>query len=195
MKTIACGVILTVMCFLNTFSVGEGAIYTKKCLTFNDTFTFDSKGFTGIWYEFRRLLNPLDSEQEDCVVRNYRLLEDGTFKVVKSFQKTKDGLPQYAVGTAELGVFHEPHMPQIYERLNSTNAADQNKSVTIVSTDYIFYAILYSCSPINSTHNLGKVLPHANYLVPLQIGFFQNSQKKYRYYAGIVTCEVLEKYF
>ncbi|XP_050088548.1 apolipoprotein D-like [Anopheles aquasalis] len=154
MKTIASYVILMLVCLLGTFSIGESVIYTKSCLTFEEQYTFKENKFMGKWYEVRRLYDPLDPEQEDCVVMSYRLLEMGAFEIMKSFQMTKDGQPIYASGKAEPRVFHESRIPQFYERLNTTNAADPDTSVDIVTTDYENYAILYSCTSINSTHHL-----------------------------------------
>uniref|UniRef100_A0A2M4AXR8 Putative apolipoprotein d/lipocalin n=1 Tax=Anopheles triannulatus TaxID=58253 RepID=A0A2M4AXR8_9DIPT len=145
---------LAVVCLSGTFCFSEGVLYTKTCLAFEEQYTFKENKFMGKWYEVRRLYDPLDPEQEDCVVMNYRLLEKGAFDILKSFQITKDGQPIYAGGKAEPRVFHESRIPQFYERLNTTNAADPDTSVDIVTTDYENYAILYSCTPINSTHHL-----------------------------------------
>ncbi|XP_050090452.1 apolipoprotein D-like [Anopheles aquasalis] len=150
MKKIADCVILTLMFFLNTFSIGNGAIYTNSCLTFHHSYAFDVEKFLGTWYEQQRVYDPLDPEQEECVGMSYRLLENGTLAIVKSFKKSENGLTSVVGGTAEL---REPGVPQFYERLNSSNTVDQNKSVSILQTDYEYFAILYSCIPINSTHN------------------------------------------
>ncbi|XP_049530209.1 apolipoprotein D-like [Anopheles darlingi] len=154
MKTIGSYVSLMLVCLFGTISISEGVIFTKTCLQFEEQYTFKEKMFMGKWYEVRRLYDPTDPEQEDCVVMSFKLLEKGAFDILKSFQMTKDGLPIYAGGKAEPRVFHESRIPQFFERLNTTNAADPDTSVDIVTTDYENYAILYSCTAINSTHHL-----------------------------------------
>ncbi|ETN61002.1 hypothetical protein AND_007359 [Anopheles darlingi] len=154
MKTTAGYVILMLMCLLGTICIAKDVTTTKSCLTFDHTFTLKVEKFMGKWYEIRRLYDPLDPEQEDCVVVNYWLLENGSFDILKSFQMAKDGHPIYAVGFAELTANNESGVPQFFERINTTNTADSDTSFNIVTTDYENYAILYSCTPINSTHHL-----------------------------------------
>ncbi|XP_050088547.1 apolipoprotein D-like isoform X2 [Anopheles aquasalis] len=102
MKTIAGYFMLMQMCLLGAFSAAEGVLTTESCVSFDHKFTLKVEEFMGRWYEVRRLYDPLDPEQEDCVVMNYEMLENGTFEIQKSFQITENGHPSYVNGTAQL---------------------------------------------------------------------------------------------
>uniref|UniRef100_A0A2M4BVY2 Putative apolipoprotein d/lipocalin n=1 Tax=Anopheles marajoara TaxID=58244 RepID=A0A2M4BVY2_9DIPT len=150
MKTIARSVMLMLLCLLVALNGGEGLLTSKSCVTFNHEYELNVTAFMGRWYEVQRLYDPLDPEQENCVVLNYQLRENGTFEIRKSFQITKEGHPTYVSGTAKLRVVDGSGLPQFYESLN---AAVPGTLINILTTDLENYAILYSCASINSTHN------------------------------------------
>ncbi|XP_058060481.1 apolipoprotein D-like [Anopheles bellator] len=145
---------LLAVCFSAAVGTAHGVLYTKTCLKFEEQYTFKEEKFAGKWYEIRRLYDPSDPEQEDCVVMQYRLGPEGSFTILQSFQITDEGKPIYRSGKAEPRVFHESRVPQFYERFNTTSAADPDTSIDIIATDYASYAIVYSCTPFNATHHL-----------------------------------------
>ncbi|XP_035774287.1 apolipoprotein D-like isoform X2 [Anopheles albimanus] len=136
MKTIAGCVMLMLMFLLGTFGASEGVLTTKSCVTFDHAFALKEEEFMGKWYEVRRLYDPLETEQEDCVVMNYQFLQNGTFEILKSSQMTKDGPPIYVNGTATLRAIYESDIPLFYESLNSPKAAAE--MATMDDGEYLY---------------------------------------------------------
>ncbi|XP_050072151.1 apolipoprotein D-like [Anopheles maculipalpis] len=133
--------------------VCRGALLTTACLQFEEDYNFKEDKFTGIWYEVRRLNDPSDAQHEDCVVMNYKLAAKGSFDMLQSYQIGDESEPIYRGGSAQPKVFQDARIPKFYTRFNTTNPADPDTSIDIVATDYSSYAVVYSCTSINSTHH------------------------------------------
>uniref|UniRef100_A0A182JGZ4 Lipocalin/cytosolic fatty-acid binding domain-containing protein n=1 Tax=Anopheles atroparvus TaxID=41427 RepID=A0A182JGZ4_ANOAO len=131
---------------------GYSVILTKTCLKLEEDFNFKEAEYVGTWYEVRRLYDPSDPEQEDCVVMNYQAREKGSYDTMQSHQITEEGAPIYVSGTAEPQVFEDAKVPRFLERLNTSSNADPDILIQIVAIDYTSYAIVYSCASFNATH-------------------------------------------
>lgn len=131
--------------------VSHGTLLTTACMKFEEDYNFKEEKYVGIWYEVRRLSDP-SAQHEDCVVMNYRLGEQGSFEILQSYQADDESDPIYRSGRAEPKVYLEDRIPKFLERFNTTNGADPDTSIDIVAIDYTSYAIVYSCTSINTTH-------------------------------------------
>uniref|UniRef100_A0A4Y0BQP9 Lipocalin/cytosolic fatty-acid binding domain-containing protein n=1 Tax=Anopheles funestus TaxID=62324 RepID=A0A4Y0BQP9_ANOFN len=134
--------------------VSHGAILTTTCMQFEEDYNFKEDKFAGTWYEVRRLNDPSVPHHEDCVVMNYRISEKGIFNIRQSYQIGDESEPIYRGGVAEPKVLQNARIPKFLERFNTTDAADPDTSIDIVATDYSSYAVIYSCTSINSTHKI-----------------------------------------
>uniref|UniRef100_A0A182NRI2 Lipocalin/cytosolic fatty-acid binding domain-containing protein n=1 Tax=Anopheles dirus TaxID=7168 RepID=A0A182NRI2_9DIPT len=151
MKTITVWM-FAMACLWCAFDGCRGTLLTTACMKFEEDYNFKEDKYVGTWYEVRRLGESEASPHEDCVVMNYRLGDQGSFTILQSYQVGDDGTPIYRSGRAEPKVYQEARIPKFLERFNTTNPADPDISIDIVATDYISYAIVYSCTSINSTH-------------------------------------------
>uniref|UniRef100_A0A182MAI4 Lipocalin/cytosolic fatty-acid binding domain-containing protein n=1 Tax=Anopheles culicifacies TaxID=139723 RepID=A0A182MAI4_9DIPT len=132
----------------------HGTLLTTACIQFEEDYNFKEDKFAGTWYEVRRLNEPSVKQQEDCVVMNYRLGDKGSFNILESYQIGDESEPIYRGGKAEPKVFQDARIPKFFERFNTTDPADPDTSIDIVATDYSSYAVVYSCTSINSTHHV-----------------------------------------
>lgn len=134
--------------------MSHGKLLTTACLQFEEDYNFKEDKFDGTWYEVRRLNEPSVTQHEDCVVINYRLGEKGSFDLRESYQIGDESEPIYRGGKAEPKVFQNARIPKFLQRFNTTDPADPDTSIDIVATDYSSYAVVYSCTSINSTHHV-----------------------------------------
>uniref|UniRef100_A0A182JQH1 Lipocalin/cytosolic fatty-acid binding domain-containing protein n=1 Tax=Anopheles christyi TaxID=43041 RepID=A0A182JQH1_9DIPT len=134
--------------------VSHGMLLTTSCMTFEEDYNFKEDKFDGTWYEVRRLNDHNATQHEDCVVMNYKLGEKGSFEIRESYQVGDESAPIYRSGKAEPKVFQDARIPKFLERFNTTDPADPDISIDIVATDYSSYAVVYSCTSINSTHHI-----------------------------------------
>ncbi|XP_058454783.1 apolipoprotein D-like [Malaya genurostris] len=145
-------VITTALLLLGPVSMVTAVIYEKNCLHFDEAYNFREDRYTGKWYEVRRLADPEVSEQLDCVQEKYtRSSNMLDFDIIRSIQKTAAGDPIYTTGVASPRTYENSKVPQFYLRYNTTSPADPDIQVDIVQTDYLNFAIEYSCNSINST--------------------------------------------
>lgn len=143
---------LLALCLWCAVGFGYGVIYTKTCLKIEEDYNFNEAKYAGTWYEMRRLHDPSDPEQEDCVVMNYKAGEKGHYDILQSYQITEAGSPIYVSGVAEPQVFENSKVPKFLERFNTTKNDEPDGHIEIVAIDYDSYAIVYSCKSINATH-------------------------------------------
>lgn len=130
----------------------QAVIYEKRCLIFEESYNFDESRYAGKWFEIRRLYDPNVIELEDCVQEQYTRAEDRLdFGILRAAQEGPTGEVVYSTGTATPKVFHNSKVPQFIVRYNTTDPADPDTAMDIVQTDYLNYAIVYSCNPINTT--------------------------------------------
>ncbi|EAT38558.1 AAEL009569-PA [Aedes aegypti] len=131
----------------------NAVIYEKHCLIFEESYNFDESRYAGKWYEIRRLYDPNDVELEDCVQEQYTQAEDDklNFDILRAVQEGPTGEVIYSTGTATPKVFRNSKVPQFIVRYNTTDPADPDTAMDIVQTDYLNYAIVYSCNPVNTT--------------------------------------------
>lgn len=143
---------VAVLLLLGSICSIKAVIYEKRCLIFQESYNFDESRYAGKWYEIRRLYDPDDLELEDCVQEQYTQSENKLdFDIVRAVQNGPTGEVSYSTGTATPKVFHNSKVPQFIVRYNTTDPADPDTAMDIVQTDYLNYAIAYSCNPINST--------------------------------------------
>ncbi|XP_053670052.1 apolipoprotein D-like [Anopheles nili] len=133
--------------------VSRGAILTTNCIPFDEDYNFKEDKFDGTWYEVRRLNDPQDVLHEDCVVTNYQIGDEGSFEIQQSYQIGDESEPIYRAGRAEPKVFHNGRVSMFLQRFNTTASADPDTTIDIVATDYTNYAIIYSCTSINTTYH------------------------------------------
>lgn len=153
MATFACRLFFVLSLWCVLLGPCSGVLYTTTCLKFEEDYNFKESQYVGTWYEVRRLHDPSDPEQEDCVVMNYQLRDEGRFDILQSFQFTDDGAPIYRSGWAAPRIFKDSRVPKFLERFNTTAGGDPDTYIDIVATDYTSYAIVYSCTSINGTHH------------------------------------------
>uniref|UniRef100_A0A182QRN5 Lipocalin/cytosolic fatty-acid binding domain-containing protein n=1 Tax=Anopheles farauti TaxID=69004 RepID=A0A182QRN5_9DIPT len=151
MKTITVW-IFTMAYFWSAVEVSHGKLLTTACVSFEEDYNFKEDKYVGTWYEVRRLSDPQEPQHEDCVTMNYKLGEQGSFDILQSYQIGDESEPIYRSGRAEPKIFQDARVAKFLERYNTTDAADPDISIDIVATDYSRYAIVYSCTSINSTH-------------------------------------------
>lgn len=144
--------LLLALCLWCAVGSGYSVLYTKTCLKIEENYNFNEAKYVGTWYEVRRLYDPSDPEQEDCVVMNYKAGEKGHYDILQSYQITKEGSPIYVSGAAEPQVFENSKVPKFLERYNTTKNDEPDSLIEIVAIDYDSYAIVYSCKSINVTH-------------------------------------------
>lgn len=143
---------LLALCLWCAVGSGYSVIYTKTCVKIEENYNFNEAKYVGTWYEVRRLYDPSDPEQEDCVVMNYKAGEKGHYDILQSYQITEEGSPIYVSGVAEPQVFENPKVPKFLERFNTTKNDEPDGLIEIVAINYNSYAIVYSCKSINATH-------------------------------------------
>lgn len=145
-------IVIPVLLLFGSICSIKAVIYEKHCLIFQESYDFNENRYTGKWYEIRRLYDPEDVELEDCVQEQYTQSEDKLdFEIVRAVQQGPTGEVIYSTGTASPKVFNNSKVPQFIVRYNTTDAADPDSAMDIVQTDYLNYAIVYSCNPVNST--------------------------------------------
>lgn len=144
--------IVAVFLLLAVIHTIQAVIYEKHCLIFEESYDFDESRYAGKWYEMRRLYDPNVVELEDCVQEQYSRAEGSLdFDILRAAQEGPTGEVVYSTGTATPKVFHHAKVPQFILRYNTTDPADPDTALDIVKTDYLNYAIVYSCNPVNTT--------------------------------------------
>ncbi|XP_058129629.1 apolipoprotein D-like [Anopheles ziemanni] len=143
---------LLALCLWCAVGSSYSVIFTTTCLKMEENYNFDETKYLGTWYEVRRLYDPSDPEQEDCVVMNYKAGEKGHYDILQSYQITEEGSPIYVSGVAEPEVFENSKVPKFLERYNTTKNSEPDGHVEIVAINYDSYAIVYSCISINASH-------------------------------------------
>lgn len=151
MKSLAIVAVLSLLLLGAIHSI-QAVIYEKHCLIFEESYNFDESRYAGKWYEIRRLYDPNEVELEDCVQEQYTRAEDRLdFEILRAVQEGPTGEVIYSTGHATPKVFHNSKVPQFIVRYNTTDPAEPDTAMDIVQTDYLNYAIAYSCNPINTT--------------------------------------------
>lgn len=151
MKSLAIAAVLSLLLLGAIHSI-QAVIYEKHCLIFEESYNFDESRYAGKWYEIRRLYDPNEVELEDCVQEQYTRMEDRLdFEILRAVQEGPTGEVIYSTGHATPKVFHNSKVPQFIVRYNTTDPAEPDTAMDIVQTDYLNYAIAYSCNPINTT--------------------------------------------
>lgn len=144
--------VITTGLILAIVSSSVAVIYEKNCIRFEESYTFSEDHFTGKWYEIRRLEDPTSEQEEHCVQEKYtRSPNMMDFEIVRSVQPNASAYPVYSSGVASPRVLANAVVPQFYLRYNTTSPADPDTPIDIVKTDYLNYAIIYSCLQINAT--------------------------------------------
>ncbi|XP_028749932.1 apolipoprotein D [Peromyscus leucopus] len=123
------------------FTAAEGqSFHLGKCPTPSVQENFDVLKYLGRWYEIEKI--PSSFERGDCNQANYLLMENGNIRMVNQ-ERRPDGTMNQVEGEAKHTNLSEPAklLVKFFELTPAT-------PYWILITDYVNYALVYSCTTI-----------------------------------------------
>ncbi|XP_007517485.1 apolipoprotein D [Erinaceus europaeus] len=121
--------------------VAEGqAFHLGKCPTPPVQENFDVNKYLGRWYEIEKI--PVSFEKGTCNQASYSLMENGNIKVINK-EMISDGSMDQVEGEATQGNLTEPAKLEV-----KFSSMMPPAPYWVLATDYVNYALVYSCTNI-----------------------------------------------